>query len=138
MESNREQYPPLWITVCRRAKLPASSSVDRVHAAYGMAAGRGSFQRIRAGNQPRMATLNALADFVGMRLDDYLRDDHEPKRPPADFSDRIEVSESDWALLQDIKTAALDEEIETIRKRARALEKRVEARLSEVRDKAKS
>lgn len=41
-----------------------------------------------------------------------------PPPPPRDFEDRHVVSETDWALLDDIKTAATEAELSTIRARA--------------------
>jgi transcriptional regulator with XRE-family HTH domain len=42
----------------------------------------------------------------------------EPAPPGYGFADRLEVSPSDWALLQDIKVAATDAEIADLRARA--------------------
>lgn len=47
-----------------------------------------------------------------------------PPPPPYGYKDRHEVSESDWALLQDIKLAGQQQEIDAIRQRARMIEQR--------------
>jgi len=63
---------------------------------------------------------------------------HRPSRvrealpaPPADFSDRREVSASDWALLQDVKTAATQDELDAIRTRADMIKRRVDEMIAE-------
>lgn len=58
--------PSLWLAVCRHVGLPPDSSIDRVLAAYGEAVGRGTIQRIRDGDQPRLASLQKLADAIGL------------------------------------------------------------------------
>lgn len=55
-----------------------------------------------------------------------------PPSPPPDFSDRRLVSESDWALLQDVKTAATEDELAAIRERAAVIERKVSERLAAV------
>lgn len=55
-----------------------------------------------------------------------------PPMPPRDFADRHLVSDSDWALLQDVKTAATPAELATIRKRAAMIDKKVAERLEEL------
>lgn len=138
MASDRDGYPQLWVTICRRVRLPPTASVDRVRAAYGNVVGRGTIQRIQEGIDPRFATLRNLADQLGMHIAEFLaNDEREPRRPPPGYADRIEVSESDWALLQDVKSGALDAELDVIRKRARELERRVEERISKLKDKAR-
>lgn len=52
-----------------------------------------------------------------------------PPKPPRDFSDRHQISATDWALLQDIKTAATPDELATIRKRAALIDRKVAERL---------
>jgi hypothetical protein len=59
----------------------------------------------------------------------------EPQLPPAGFTDRHQVSESDWALLQDIKHAATQQELDTIRKRAREIEAMVRREVAKYRSK---
>jgi hypothetical protein len=54
-----------------------------------------------------------------------------PAVPPPDFHDRRVVSVSDWALLQDVKTAATQEELEAIRARAARMQAKVEELLAE-------
>lgn len=51
--------------------------------------------------------------------------------PPPDFRDRHEVSESDWALLQDVKTAATQDELDAIRARADMIKRKVEEMMTE-------
>ena len=53
-----------------------------------------------------------------------------PPPPPHDFHDRRLVSDSDWALLQDIKTAATPDELAAIRERAAMIERMVSERLA--------
>lgn len=55
-----------------------------------------------------------------------------PPSPPPDFADRRLVSDSDWSLLQDVKTAATPAELAAIRKRAALIEKKVAERLEEL------
>lgn len=55
-----------------------------------------------------------------------------PPPPPPDFSDRRLVSDSDWDLLQDVKTAATPEELAAIRERAAIIERKVAERLAAV------
>lgn len=55
-----------------------------------------------------------------------------PPMPPRDFADRRLVSDSDWALLQDVKTGATAAELATIRKRAALIDKKVAERLEEL------
>lgn len=56
-----------------------------------------------------------------------------PPAPPRDFSDRHTVNESDWALLQDIKTAATEAELAEIRKRAATIQRMVAQQLATLR-----
>lgn len=56
-----------------------------------------------------------------------------PPTPPRDFADRHIVNESDWALLQDIKTAATDAELAAIRKRAAVIHRKVAEQLAALR-----
>ncbi len=54
-----------------------------------------------------------------------------PPAPPPGFTDRHEVTESEWALLQDIKIVLEPEEIERIRAKAKALNDRAMALVKE-------
>lgn len=58
-----------------------------------------------------------------------------PAPPPPGFKDRHEVTESDWALLQDLKTVFSPEELEAIRAKAKAAQDRALALLEERRGK---
>lgn len=58
--------PALWESVCRAAGLPPDASIDRVLDAYQHSVGRGTLQRIRDGDSPRMASLEKLADAIGL------------------------------------------------------------------------
>lgn len=57
----------------------------------------------------------------------------EPPLPPPRFQDRHDVSETDWGLLQAVKTVLSEREQEDIRRRAAEIEKRVEERLASIR-----
>lgn len=61
----------------------------------------------------------------------YPRASAPPPPPGTDFTDRHLVSESDWALLQDFKTAATPEEVAAIRARAAAVKIRVDELVAE-------
>jgi hypothetical protein len=132
----KREYPQLWLQVCKAAKLPPSSSVDVVFAFYGGdgGVGRGTIQRIYEGGSPRVSSLEKIADRARVKTA-WLMQSAEPPPPPKGFTDRREVSESDWALLQDIKRAAFDSEIEVIRKRAVELQRRVDERIAELKGK---
>lgn len=54
-----------------------------------------------------------------------------PAPPPAGFKDRRLVSDSDWALLEDVKTAATTEELAAIRARAAVIRHRVNDMIAE-------
>lgn len=54
-----------------------------------------------------------------------------PAPPPAGYADRHEVSESDWALLQDLKTVFSPEELRAIQDKAKAAQDRALAILAE-------
>jgi hypothetical protein len=130
MKKPRE-WPELWVAVCGHVKLPVEASLDRVRAAYGDVVGRGTFQRIQAGGQPQMASLAKMAEQLRIKPEALIAGPG-PRRPPKTFADRHEVTESDWALLQDIKTAAFESEIKAIRERARELDRMVELRIEKL------
>jgi hypothetical protein len=77
----------------------------------------------------------ALAEKLDRAYPGWRTPSAEPAPPPAGFADRHEVSASDWALLQDIKSAAFESEIEAIRKRAVELQRRVDQRIAELKGK---
>jgi transcriptional regulator with XRE-family HTH domain len=54
-----------------------------------------------------------------------------PPPPPHAFRDRHAVSESDWALLQDVKTGATPDELARIRGRATVIRHRVDEMMAE-------
>jgi transcriptional regulator with XRE-family HTH domain len=86
------------------------------------------------GTAPSRAHQPAVAKALGISIAE-LMGGSEPRRPHGNFADRHEVSESDWALLQDIKSAAFESEIEAIRQRARELQRRVDQRIAELKGK---
>ena len=61
--------PPLWTAICRAVSLPPSASIDRVCDAYGNAVGHTTIQRIKEGVQPRYASLQKMADAIGVDVD---------------------------------------------------------------------
>jgi hypothetical protein len=61
-----------------------------------------------------------------------VREPAAPPPPTRDFSDRHLISATDWALLQDVKTAATDDELAAIRERAAVIERKVAERLAAV------
>ena len=80
---------------------------------------------------PRLASLQRIAEHLRVNVDVLLRDaasaNHEPPAPPRDFSDRREVSATDWALLEAVKVMLPDEEREDLVRKHRALMDRVAA-----------
>lgn len=69
VQMNARTLPILWETVCKAVGLDADAAIDKVHAAYGHAVGRGTFQRIREGGSPRTSSLQQMAEAIG--LDDW-------------------------------------------------------------------
>lgn len=79
----------------------------------------------------------ALARRIG-RPDDFFEGGvatrliaEEPRPPGPAFKDRHEVSDSDWATLQAVKTILSDAQLEEIRERFRVVEARAEQLLRE-------
>lgn len=71
----------------------------------------------------------ALAGRLGLPDDAFLKDrpsQSPPPPPPSNFADARVVSESDWALLQDVLTAATEDELKEIRQRAALINGRVQ------------
>lgn len=66
------------------------------------------------------AALNVPAAWLELGLGDEPNWNSvgEPASPPYGFSDRREISDSDWGLLQDIRVVMSEEEIAAIRQRA--------------------
>jgi hypothetical protein len=135
----KREHPQLWVQVCKAAKLPPSASVDAVFAFYGGegGVGRGTIQRINEGGLPRVSSLERIAERARVSTAWLMATNAPPPppTPPQGFADRHQVSASDWALLQDIKSAAFESEIEAIRKRARELQRRVDERIAELKGK---
>jgi hypothetical protein len=46
--------------------LHPDTSIDKVHAAYGGAVGRGTIQRLQEGGRPRLESLQKMADAIGL------------------------------------------------------------------------
>lgn len=125
----------LWVRLCTLSRLdPASASVDRLHAALGRCVGRGTIQRISEGVPPRLSSLQRIAEHLRVNVDVLLRDTSAtapaPPAPPRDFSDRREVSETDWALLEAVKVMLPDEERDNLVRKHRALMERVAAHVA--------
>lgn len=109
-----------WRRLCRLAGLGDDASVDKMHEAYPVV-GRGTIQRLREGGDPRLSSLRKIADHLRMAPADLVAD--TPPPPPSSpreagappppplpgFSDRREVSDSEWQMLQDLRAIDSDE-----------------------------
>jgi hypothetical protein len=103
--------PDFWRRICRLASLPEDASIDRVHAAYPVV-GRGTIQRLRDGNSPRMSSLLKIAEHLRMSPADLLAEApglRAPPKPPRDFADRNTPSESEWQVLQDLRSIGTED-----------------------------
>jgi transcriptional regulator with XRE-family HTH domain len=83
----------------------------------------------------------ALARALGVSLDALLGEGvpvdgpaakPAPPLPPRDFSDRHEVSDTDWGLLQDVHLVMTDEELSALRTRAERLRRIAQEQLETV------
>lgn len=83
-------------------------------------------------HEPGAPAVTGAYDVAPHAAREHMQPSLTPPPPPRDFHDRRLVSESDWAILQDVKTAATPEELAAIRERAEMIERKVAERLAEV------
>lgn len=59
----------MWRLACACAGVEPDASIDKVHEAFGGSVGRGTIQRIREGGTPHLASLQRMADHLGIGVD---------------------------------------------------------------------
>jgi transcriptional regulator with XRE-family HTH domain len=80
-------------------------------------------------------TVADLLGFVTTNYDEVVEKAlaaHAPPAPPRDFSDRHEVSDTDWGLLQDVHLVMTDDELTALRTRAERLRRIAQEQLETV------